>query len=139
MKRILSVTGLVMTFAVAYGLQRLVAYMTAEMGVTCSAALFKGTVWVQSIAPVILATILLTLAWYVVFRTNRDVWVGVVFLAAGLFGTIVFAIEMLLEKTSLSDRLWNLVLPETYGHCVAAFVLVIGLACLVGRKRQKIA
>ena len=54
---------------------------------------------------------------------------------AGLFGTIVFAMEISMEKTFLSDRLTNLVLPDTYGHYVAAFVLLIGLACLVGRKR----
>ncbi len=135
--RILSFVGLVATFAVAYGFERLVTHMRAEMGVTASAALAKSTLWVESIAIVVLAAMLLLLAWYVISRANRDIWVGAVFVVVGLVLTFLVAIEWSVGRIWLSDRVMNLTGYNSYGHYVAAFALVIGIACLVAPKRRR--
>lgn len=67
------------------GWASLVFYMRTELGRTASTTLGKSTFWVESIAPVVLAVMLLLLAWYVVSRANRDIWVAVVFIAVGCF------------------------------------------------------
>jgi len=136
-KRVLSFVGLVATFAVAYGFQRLVTHMREQVGVTASGTLAKSTLWVESIALVVLAAMLLLLAWYVLSRARRHIWVGGVFTVVGLVLTFVVAIEMSLERIWLSDRVWNFAGPNSYGHYVAAFVAVIGIACLVASKRLR--
>ncbi len=70
-KRVLSFVGLVVTFAVAYGFQRLVTHMRTQVGVTASGTLAKSTLWVESIALVVLAATLLLLAWYVLSRVSK--------------------------------------------------------------------
>jgi hypothetical protein len=136
-KRVLSFVGLVATFAVAYGFQRLVTHMRVQVGVTASGTLAKSTLWVESIAVVVLAAMLLLLAWYVLSRARRDIWVGAVFIVVGLALTFSVAIEMSLERFWLSDRVMNLAGYNSYGHFVAAFVAVIGIACLVAPKRRR--
>ena len=136
-RRILSFVGLVVAFAVAYGFQRLVTHLRTQAGVTASGALAKSTLWVESIAIVVLAAMLLVLAWYVVSRANRDIWVGVVFVVVGLVLTFDVAIEYSLERFWLSDRIMNLAAYNPYGHYVAAFAAVIGIACLVVPKRRR--
>jgi len=136
-KRILSFVGLVVTFAVAYGFQRLVTYMREQVGVTVSGTLAKSTFWVESIAILVLAAMILLLAWYVVSRVRRDTWVGVVFIVVGLVLTFALATEMSLERIWLSYRVTNLISYNSYGHYVAAFVAVIGIACLVATKRRR--
>ena len=136
-KRVLSFVGLVVTFAVAYGFQRLVTHMREQVGVTASGTLAKSTLWVESIALVVLAAMLLLLAWYVLSRACRDIWVGAVFTVVGLVLTFLVAIEWSLERIWLSDRVMNLAFPKFYGHYVAAFVAVIGIASLVVPKRRR--
>ncbi len=136
-KRVLSFVGLVVTFAVAYGFQRLVTHMRTQVGVTASGTLAKSTLWVESIALVVLAATLLLLAWYVLSRVRRDPWVGGVFTVVGLVLTFVVAIEWSLERIWLSDRVMNLAGYNSYGHYVAAFAAVIGIACLVAPKRRR--
>jgi hypothetical protein len=130
-KRVLSFVGLVATFAVAYGFERLVTHMREQVGVTASGALAKSTLWVESIAIVILAAMLLLLAWYVVSRANRDIWVGAVFIIVGLVLTFSVAVEVSLESFWLSDRVMRFAAYNSYGQYVAAFAAVIGIACLV--------
>jgi uncharacterized membrane protein len=136
-KRILSFVGLVVTFAAAYGFERLVTHMRTEVGLTASGALAKSTLWVESSALVILAAMLVLLAWYVLSRANRDTWVGAVFVVVGLVLTFLVAIEWSLERVWLSDRVMEFAAYKSYGHYVAAFVAVIGIACLVAPKRRR--
>ena len=135
--RILSFVWLVATFAVAYGFERLVTHMRSEMGVTASATLAKSTLWVESIAIVVLAAMLLLLAWYVVSRANRDIWVGAVFIIVGLVLNFLVAIEWSVGRIWLSDRVMEFVAFKSYGHYVAAFALVIGVTCLLAPKRRR--
>ena len=136
-RRILCFVGLMVTFALAYGFQRLVTHMREQVGVTASGALAKSTLWVESIAIVVLAAMLLLLAWYVVSRANRDIWVGAVFIVVGLVLTFDVALETSLERFWLSDRVMRLAAYNSYGHYVAAFALVIGIACLLAPKRLR--
>ena len=80
---------------------------------------------------------LLLLAWYVLSRAGRDMWVGAVFALVGLILTFLVAIEVSLERIWLSDRVMNLAGHHSYGQYVAAFVAVIGIACLVAPKRHR--
>jgi len=136
-KRVLSIVGLVATFGVAYGFERLVTHVRAELGVTVSATLAKSIPWVQSLAIVVLAVMLLLLAWYVVFRAKRDIWVGAVFIVVGLVLTFNVAIATSLGSFWLFDRLPRFAAYNSYGHYVAAFAAVIGIACLVAPKRRR--
>jgi len=136
-KRLVSFAGLLATFAVAYGFERLVAHMRAELEVTLSGTLAKSIPWVQSLAIVVLAAMLLLLAWYVVFRANRDMWVGAVFIVVGLVLTFNVAMATSLGSFWLFDRLPRFAAYNSYGHYVAAFAAVIGIACLVAPKRLK--
>ena len=70
-------------------------------------------------------------------RASRDIWVGAGFVLVGLVLTFVVAIEISLERIWFSDRVMNLAGYNSYGHYVAAFVLVIGIACLVAPKRRR--
>lgn len=135
--RILSFFGMAATFAVAYGFERLVFHMRTQVGLTTSAGLAKSTMWVESIALVVLAAMLLLLAWYVLSRAGRDIWVGAAFVVVGLGLTFMLAIEISVERVLLSDRLMEFVSPSSYGHHVAAFVLVVGIACLVAPKPRR--
>ena len=74
---------------------------------------------------------LLLLAWYVVSRANRDIWVGAVFIVVGLVLTFSVAVEVSLESFWLSDRVMRFAAYNSYGQYVAAFAAVIGIACLV--------
>ena len=135
-RRILSIVGLVATLAAAYGFERLDLYMRERLGRTASMALGKSLYWVESIVPVVLAAMLLLLAWYVVTRANRSLVVGVVFIVVGMFLTFVMATEIsLLERTTVLQRVGSPVYMDSYGHYAAAFLTVIGVACLVAPKR----
>lgn len=79
---------------------------------------------------------LLLLAWYVLSRARRDIWVGAVFVVVGLVLAFALAIEMSLERVWFSDRVMNLAGYGSYGHYVAAFAAVIGIACLLAPKRR---
>ena len=136
-KRVVSFVGLVAAFAVAYGFERLVTHMRTQVGVTASGTLAKSTLWVEAMVLVVLAAMLLLLAWYVLFRVRRDPWVGAVFVVVGLVLTFMVAIEWSLERIWLSDRVMNLAAYNSYGHYVAAFAAVIGIACLVAPKRRR--
>lgn len=134
--RILSFVGLVVTFAAAYGFERLVTHMRVQLGVTPSVALGKSLFWVEAIALLVLAAMLLLLAWYVISRTRRDIWVGVLFAVVGLVFTFVVAIEWSLESFWFPARVTEFAAHKSYGHYVAAFVAVIGIACLVVPRRR---
>lgn len=133
----LSFLGLATTFAVAYGFQRLMNHLRMQLAVTASGSLGKSMFWVQSVALVVLAAMLLLLAWYVLSRASRDIWVGAGFVLVGLVLTFVVAIEIPLERVWFSNRVMNLAGYNSYGHYVAAFVLVIGIACLGAPKRRR--
>ncbi len=136
-KRILSFVGLVVAFAAAYGFERLVWHMRTQVGETASGGLAKATLWVESVAPFVLAAVLLFLAWYVVFRVKRDIWVGAVFVVVGLVLAFVTAWEWSLGWSWLSNEVARFAAHKSYGHFVAAFVAVIGIASLVIPKRVR--
>ena len=58
-------------------------------------------------------------------------WVGAVFIVVGLVLTFSVAVETSLESFWLSDRVMRFAAYNSYGHYVAAFAAVIGIACLV--------
>lgn len=136
-KRVLSLAGLVVTFAVAYGLQKLVAYMREQLAVSTSGEIAKSIMRVQSFAALILAALILLLAWYVVWRGGRDKWTGIIFTVRACFFAFVTAVEISLEKIWLSDRMASVAFYDSYGHDVAAIALVIGIVCLLAPKRGR--
>ena len=70
MSKIVSFAGLVGTFIVAYACERLVRSLLVKGSQT----LFLGPyLWWESVAVLVLAIALMLLAWYVVFRTDRDI------------------------------------------------------------------
>jgi len=136
-KRVLSVVGMVVVFAAAYGFERLMTHMKIQLGVTVSAALGKGMFLVDAVAVLVLAALLLLLGWYAVTRLNRDKYVGVLFTVVGLVFTIIVAVEWSLERPALPWWMVELFGPDSYGHFVAAFIAVIGIACLLAPRRLR--
>ena len=134
MSKIVSFAGLIVTLIVAYGLERLVTWLRAEMGETLA---IERYLWVESVAIVILAITLMLLAWYVALRSDRDLWVAAVFVLVGLGATFAVAIEAslgLLGSRALPIRVEEFLWPDSYVRYAAAFVGVIGIASLLVRR-----
>ena len=136
-KRVLSVVGMLVVFAAAYGFERLMTHMKTQLGVTVSMALAKGIHWVDAVAVLVLAALLLILGWYVITRLNRDKYVGVLFTVVGLALTILVAVELSLERPFRPYWMVEIFHLESYAHFVAAFIAVIGIACLVAPRRRR--
>lgn len=135
MSKAVSLVGLVLTFAVAYGCQRLTAYLKTEMAEALEA---EPVFWFDSFALVIVSAALLFLSWYVIYRARKDVWVAAVFVLAGVGVTFAWAFEMTLGTTLIS-RMPNAeyLMPYSYVRYAAAFVAVIGIASLVIPRRLR--
>jgi len=132
MSKIVSFAGLIATFMVAYGLERLVTWLRADMGVTLAANRY---LWTESVAIMILATTLMLLSWYVVFQSDRDVLVAAVFVLVGLGATFAVAIEMSLGLSRIAaSHMGEFLWPDSYVRYAAAFVAVIGIASLLVRR-----
>ncbi len=134
MGKLTSVVGLIGAFAVAHGCDRWVSHLQVVAPASFSPGRY---VWLESVAVIIVAIALMLLAWHVVFRADRCTWIAVVFIVVGIGLTFAMAMEVSLQTGFLGgSRIWELSVPGSYGHCVAAFVAVIGIASLVLPRRS---
>jgi hypothetical protein len=134
MSKIVSFAGLVGTFIVAYACERVWRYLLLKASQTL---VFGTYVWLESVVILILASVLMLLAWYVVFRTRRDVWVASVFVLIGIGVTFAYAIEISLHSALILPGMEEFLAPRSYVHYAAAFVTVIGIASFVVPRRLR--
>ena len=135
MSKVVSLLGMVVAFVVAYGCERFVEHLRREFQMTTD---IRPFLWFDSVALIILAAAVVILAWYVLFRTSRDVWVAAVFIVVGVGVTIAWAAEMTLGTNLLvPSRIGEFLAPDTYVRYVGALVAVIGIASLAIPRRLR--
>jgi len=123
------------TFVVAYGCERYVEHLRREFQMTTD---IRPFLWFDSVALIILAAAVVLLAWYVLLRADRDVWVAGVFIVVGIGVTIAWAVEMTLGTNLLGPtRIGEYLAPDTYVRYVGALVAVIGIASLAIPRRLR--
>jgi len=128
MSQIVSFSGLVITFVLAYGCDRWVESLRAEMTGTFNISSF---LWQTGVANLLLAIALLLLTWYVIFWVNRSKLVSAVFLLVGLAVTFATAMEMSFASTLPPLGIVEFLTPNSHVVYVAAFIAALGLAGLV--------
>jgi len=124
---IISFVGLAITFAVAYGLDRWSEILRRQASANFAWAPYY---WFLSISNLILAGLILALAWFVCFRANKTRMVSIIYLIVGLLATFAFVIEFTVSPiTQLITP--GYLLPNSRVVYVSAFAAAIGVAGLV--------
>jgi hypothetical protein len=128
--RVLSVVGLAAVLGVARGLDTWIAFLQLRNAQTFS---LPGVLLASyALAALSLAAVLLLLFWFVLMRTPRTVWVGLIYLVSGL----LIAFYSLLYFSPLIGGLgpvsyWFMPSPASYLSSAGAFAAMIGLFSLV--------
>ena len=126
---VISITGLIVVLGIAWGfdtLMRFLNYQKLEL-------FFLNFVifWLYAFFSLLLAALLLLLAWFVIIQTPRNVWVSLVFLLIGLFIVIYPALYF---TPALCCWLPNIdVLLESFTSYIlfsGGFIAIIGLLAL---------
>ena len=134
---IVSIIGLIVVLGIAWGfdaLMRFLSYQRMEM-------FFLNFVifWCYALIALLLAAILLLLAWLVLINAPRNVWISLVFLVIGLF--IVFYPALYYNPTLALGR-WlpgfdSLLSYTSYLSFSGGFIAIIGLFALVFRRGKR--
>jgi hypothetical protein len=126
---VVSLLGLAVTFALAYGFDKWAILLRRQARETFSSEFYY---WFLSISNLIFAGLMLVLAWFVCFRANKTRVIPVIFMIVGLFATFVFAVDVsILAPYSHYMITPFFLVPNTRVAHVAAFITVIGFAGLV--------
>ncbi len=123
-----SIVGLGVAFAIAYGCDRWVESLRTEAAQTLTIASF---LWGAGVAHLLLAGVLLLLAWYVIVRADRSKLASSVFALVGLLVTFASAITISAVSTLPPLGIVEFLTPNSYVLNAAAFVAVIGFAGFV--------
>jgi hypothetical protein len=131
MTNIISLAGLVIVFILAYSFDR---WIVAFQQAAARASAIASSLWLSSIANLILVGALLLLAWFVDFRAIRSKLVSATFIVVGLLITfalaLIFAIFSTLPPLGIAEYL----VPTSRVVFVAAFISVVGGVGLIPRK-----
>jgi hypothetical protein len=93
--------------------------------------------WFYPLITLLLAAILLILAWFVLIQAPRNVWISLVFLVTGLFLVFYLALYFIPELGLPSiDVLLNT--HTSYLSSSGGFIAIIGLLALVLRNGKQI-
>ncbi|MGD0611973.1 MAG: hypothetical protein ABSB41_10700 [Anaerolineales bacterium] len=134
-----SLIGMILTLAVAYGLDRLiqfVGYENTELFTYFSGIAFT---WIDPLANLILAACLLLLFWHVTFRAEKSKWINVTFLLIGSFILLYEPVTwiamtlirgLVLPDFSLTDLAWG----RTCLADASATIAIMGLLGLFLRR-----
>ncbi len=138
MSNLLSYAGLVGVFIVAYVCQHwdnsVYRAASQDFGI-------ERLVWLHNVISLIVAVAVIALAWYVMVRADKSIWVAAGFALIGLGVTFAYAIQVSANSAEVPLFLQDLLGLSGYPHTVGAFVAVIGIASFVlprrpGRRRH---
>jgi hypothetical protein len=122
----ISLLGMLLTFLLAYGLDRWTLALQQTVVQTYVVAPY---LWISSAANLLLAGVLLLLGWYLAVRAPKNLWVSLAFIIIGLLFTfstaIIYGVTSELPPASLSAYLTPRVLIS------GAFIAAAGIAAMV--------
>ncbi|MGA9397342.1 MAG: hypothetical protein WBV22_03690 [Anaerolineaceae bacterium] len=133
MSQIVSFAGLGFTFVLAYGCDRWIESLRAELAEMFNISSF---LWQTGVANLLLAVALLLLTWYVIYWGNRSKLVSAVFLLVGLAVTFATALEMSFASTLPPLGIMEFLMYNSHVVYVAAFIAALGLAGLILPRRE---
>jgi hypothetical protein len=125
---VVSLLGLAVTFALAYGFDKWAILLRRQARETFSSEFYY---WFPSISTLLFACLMLALAWFVWFRAIKTRVVSMLYLVIGLLGTFAFPIEFSIHSSPSGLILTGFVLPNSRAVYVSAFTAAIGIAGLV--------
>jgi hypothetical protein len=128
MLKIVSFSGLVATFIVAYACDRWVESLRV---VATQPFAIASYLWFAGVANLLIAIAILLLLWYVVIRADKSAVVSLVFVLVGLGLTFTPAIEMFVASTLPPLGIMEFLTPNSHVLYVAAFTTIIGVAGFV--------
>jgi hypothetical protein len=128
MNAVVSLLGLAVTFALAYGFDKWAILLRRQARETFSSEFYY---WFLSISTLLFACLMLALAWFVWFRAIKTRVVSMLYLVIGLLGTFAFPIEFSIHSSPSGLILTDFVLPNSRAVYVSAFAAAIGIAGLV--------
>lgn len=133
MNAIVSLLGLAIVFAMAYGFDRWSDLLRRQAFANFT---WISYYWFLSISNLIFPCLLLVLAWFVCFRANKTRVIPVIFLIVGLLVTFAFVIvySIVAASSGLITTAIFLPSPDSRVVYVSAFAAAIGIAGLVFSK-----
>ena len=81
----LSVSSLILVLAIGWGCDAVTQFITHQISQEFSRPWMTIYFWSSSVFVLLLAAIWLLLFWITIFRTNKNVWIGLIYLLVGLF------------------------------------------------------
>jgi hypothetical protein len=81
----LSVSSMILVLAIAWGCDAATQFITYQIAQDFSRPWIISYFWSSPVFVLLLAAIWLLLFWITIFRTNKNVWVGLIYLLVGLF------------------------------------------------------
>jgi hypothetical protein len=81
----LSVSSMILVLAIAWGCDAATQFITDQISQEFSRPWIKIYFWSSPVFVLLLAAIWLLLFWITIFRTSKNVWVGLIYLLVGLF------------------------------------------------------
>ena len=136
--RMSSLVGLIVTLIIAYGLDRWLAALKKSAEASFN---FATLAWGYTATNLIMAGVLLTLSWFVVFR-DRSKFVSSIFLVVGLlfsvaFPNLIFLFpgKTIIPAASLLGRL--IYYAGSNLHFTYAFITIIGVVGLFFKEGKR--
>ncbi len=134
MTNAMALIGLVIVFILAYGFDLWIAALQRTATTTFAIAPF---LWLSSIANLILAGVLLLLAWFVNMRAANRRLIAVIFVIVGLLVTFASALTFTTLSTLPPLGIAEFLTPNSRVSFVAAFIVVVGIGGLIPLKAAK--
>jgi hypothetical protein len=132
---LVSIIGLIAVLGIAWSFDAFMQFLNHRNAVSFS--LSPVIIWSFALIALLLAVILLLLAWFVLIQAPRNVWVSLVFIVIGLFIVIYPALVFTPALCCWMPYIGLLQLSLTrYLFSSAGFVAIIGLLNLVLPRRK---
>ncbi len=133
---LISILGLVAVLAIARGMDAILESLRQRNEVTVDLAF--TILWSQTVIAILLAAVLLLLAWFVLLRAPRNPWIAGLYL---VIGALLAVAPQLYFTPALAAWIPALVflsiaLPGSYQFIAGGFIFVIGLLSLVLPQHQ---
>lgn len=130
LSKVVSIIGLIVVLGVTWGFDAWMEFLSQRNGQTFS--LGWAILWSYPLIALLLAAMLLLLAWFVLSQAPRNVWISLVFLVVGLFIVIYPALVFTPALCCWVPYIGPLQLSRTlYLFSSGGFVAIIGLFGLI--------
>ncbi len=132
---LISILGLVVVLAVARGMDAILESLRQRNEVTVDLAF--TILWSQTLIAILLAAVLLLLAWFVLLRAPRNLWIAGLYLVVGALLAVAPQLYFTPALAAWIPALvfLSIALPGSYQFIAGGFIFVIGLLSLILPRR----